>query len=133
MLFLAGRMDIKSLITGVMVSLTGLMGCHKAAVSATAAKGANPAAQSRIQDLGVLQMTNNYETVVSLGVGKDCRMVPKILDRKDIEITVTFETKKPDGKPDGLSILQLQGTAQKQFEVSVGDTDFTFVPQVAAD
>jgi hypothetical protein len=128
-------MDVKSFITGVMVSLTGLMGCHKAAVSATAAKGANPAAESKIQiqDLGVLQMTNDYETYVSLGAGKDCRMVPKILDRKAIEITVTFETKKPDGKTTGLSILQLQGTAQKQFEVSVGDTDFTFVPQVAAD
>jgi hypothetical protein len=129
MLFFAGLMDLKSVISGVMVSITGLLGCHKAAAPATAAK---PAAESSVKDLGVVEMTNNYETCVSVGNGKDCRMVPKILDRKNIQITVTFETKKPNGTTTGLSILQLQGTTEKPFEVSVGNTDFTFTPEVAS-
>jgi hypothetical protein len=127
-------MDLKGLITGVVVSVTSLLGCHKAAAPAATAKGANPAAAESIKDLGIVQMTNNYETCVSVGQGKDCRMVPKILGRKDIQITVTFESKKPDGTTTGLSIVQLQGSSEKPFEVSIGtNTDFTFTPEVAAE
>jgi hypothetical protein len=125
-------MDLKSVITGLMVSIGGYFGCTKAAPPATVAKA--PAGESSVKDLGILQMTNNYETYVSIGAGKDCRMVPKILGRKDIQITVTFESKKPDGTPTGFSVLQLQGTTTKPFEVSVGsNTDFTFTPQVAEE
>jgi hypothetical protein len=131
MLFLAGHMDLKGIITGVAVSIAGLFGCHKAAAPATATKAAAPAAESNVKDLGILQMTNNYETCVSIGKDKDCRMIPKILDHKDIQIMLTFETKKPDGKTTGLSVVQLQGTTDKPFEVSFGDTDFTFTPQIA--
>src|SRR5215469_2234846 len=81
-------MDIKSLVTGVMVSIGGYFGCSKAAPPAATAKA--PAAESGVKDLGVLQMTNNYETYISIGKDKDCRMIPKIVDRKDVQITVTF-------------------------------------------
>lgn len=135
MLLSAFYMVIKSVIASIAVSLAGFFGCSKAAGPATAAKGTgSEVAQSTIKDLGILQMTNNYETCVSIGNGKDCRMVPKILDRKNIEITVTLESKKPDGTTTGLSILQLQGSTQKPFEVSVGtNTDFTFTAQVASE
>jgi hypothetical protein len=124
-------MVLKSVITGMAVSLAGFFGCSKTTAPATVAKSA---AESRIKDLGVLQMTNNYETCVSVGAGKDCRMVPKILDRSDIQITVTFESKRPDGRPTGFTVVQLQGKTAKPFEVSIGtNTDFTFTPQVAAD
>jgi hypothetical protein len=123
-------MVLKSVITSVAVSIAGFFGCSKAAAPATAAKAA-PAAQSNVKDLGILQMTNNYETCVSIGAGKDCRLVPKILDRKNIQITVTYESKKPDGKTDGLSIVELQGTTEKPFDISIGNTDITFTPQVA--
>lgn len=122
-------MVLKSVITSVAVSIGGFFGCSKAAAPAAAAKA--PAAQSNVNDLGILQMTNNYETCVSLGAGKDCRLIPKILDRKNIQITVTYESKKPDGKTTGLSIVELQGTAEKPFEISIGNTDITFTPQVA--
>ncbi len=121
-------MDLKSVVTGVMVSIGGYFGCSKATPPTTATAAA---VQSSVKDLGVLQMTNNYETCVSIGGGNDCRMVPRILGRKDIQITVTFESKKPDGTTTGLSVLQLQGTPAKPFEVSVGSADFTFTAQVA--
>ena len=130
MLFPVGHMDLKSVISGVAVSLAGLFGCHKAAAPATTA----PAAQSTVKDLGILQMTNNYETCVAVGDGKDCRLVPKIIDHKNILITVTLESKKADGKPTGFSVVELQGAANKPFEVSFGtNTDFTFTPQIAAE
>ena len=126
-------MVLKSLITGVAVSLAGFFGCSKPAAPATSAKATPTVAQSTIKDLGILEMTNNYETCVSFGPGKDGRMVPKMLDRKNIQITLTVESKRPDGKPGGLSVVQLEGTVQKQFEVTVGNTDFTFTPQIAAE
>jgi hypothetical protein len=126
-------MVLKNVITSITVSIAGFFGCSKATPPATTAKGTAPAVQS-VKDLGILQMTNNYETCVSLDAGKDCRMVPKILDRKNILITVTFESKKSDGKPTDLSIVQLQGAADKPFEVSIGtNTDFTFTPEVASE
>ncbi|HEX3624395.1 MAG TPA: hypothetical protein VH280_03110 [Verrucomicrobiae bacterium] len=122
-------MDVKSVIASLAVSLSGFFGCSKGA--APAAK-ATTTAQSTVKDLGIVQMTNNYETCVSIGGGKDCRMIPKLLDRKNIQITVTLESKLPGGKTAGLSVLQLQGSNQKPFEVSVGtNTDFTFIAQVA--
>ena len=126
-------MVLKSLITGVAVSLAGFFGCSKAAAPATSAKPAPTAAQSNVKDLGIVQMTNNYETCVSFGPEADGRMVPKLLDRKNIEITLTIESKKPNGKTSGLSVVQLQGSTQKQFEVTIGKTDFTFTPQIAAE
>lgn len=126
-------MDLKSLITGITVSLTGLMGCHKAAAPAASSKTASAATQSKVKDLGIVQMTNDYETCVSFGPGKDCRMVPKILDRRDVQITLTFDLKKPDGTPAGLSIVQIEGNPEKPFDVSVGNSEFTFTPQVAAN
>ncbi|HTV39481.1 MAG TPA: hypothetical protein VMF08_02825 [Candidatus Sulfotelmatobacter sp.] len=126
-------MVLKSLITGVAVSLAGFFGCSKSAAPATATKATSAAVQSSTKDLGILEMTNNYETCVSFGPGKDCRMVPKMLDRKNILITLTLESKKPDGKPSGLSVVELEGTVQKQFEVTIGNTDFTFTPQIVTE
>lgn len=133
-------MVLKSLITGIAVSLAGYFGCSKAATPATRAaahatstKSAPAAAQSTIQDLGILQMTNNYEMYVSFGPENRGRMVPKMLDRKNILIILTLESKKPNGKTAGFSVVQLEGTDKKPFEVSIGNTDYTFTPQIAAE
>lgn len=126
-------MVLKTLISSMAVSLAGFFGCSKAVPPSTAAKAAS-VAQSNVKDLGVLQMTNNYETCVSIGANRDCRLVPKILDRKDIQITVTFESRRPNGTTTGLSVVQLQGAASKPFEFSIGtNTDITFTPEIAAE
>jgi hypothetical protein len=126
-------MDLKSVISGIAVSLAGFFGCAKHATPAATAPAAPAQAQSAVKDLGVLQMTNHYETCVSFGKDKDCRMIPKIIDRKSIQITMTFESKSPDGKTSGLSVVQMTGSTQKPFEVSFGNTDFTFTPQIATE
>ncbi|HEV2318941.1 MAG TPA: hypothetical protein VGV18_04280, partial [Verrucomicrobiae bacterium] len=65
-------MVLKTLISSMAVSLAGFFGCSKAVPPSTAAKAAS-VAQSNVKDLGVLQMTNNYETCVSIGANRDCR------------------------------------------------------------
>jgi hypothetical protein len=124
-------MIVKGFIAAMTFSLAGFFGCSKPAAVSSAK--APQVAQSKIKDLGVLTMTNHYETCVILDKNRDCRIVPKILGRSDVQLTLTLESKGTDGKPAGLSVVELTGNPQKQFEVSIGDTDFTFTPQIAAN
>jgi hypothetical protein len=125
-------MLFKSIITAITVFLTGLFGCSKSAAPASAASSA-AAAQSKTKDLGVVPMTNHYETCLSFGKGRDCRIIPKVLDHDNLQLTLTLESKGPDGKVTGLSIVQVVGSSRKPFDISVGGTDFTFTPQIVAE
>lgn len=123
-------MVLKGLITGLAVSLAGLFGCTKHAAQ-TAAPRDLPAADSREKDLGVVQLTNHYETCVAFGPGRDCRIVPKVIDRHNVELTLTVESKGPDGKISGFSVVQLMGNEEQPFQISIGGTNFSFTPQIA--
>jgi hypothetical protein len=115
----------------VALSLPSFSGCTKATAPASSAPATPAVADSKVRDLGVLQMTNHNETVVLFGPGKDCRIIPNILDRHNVQLTLTLETKDTKGGMAGLSVVQMTGDPQKQFQISVGDTNFTFVPQIA--
>lgn len=123
-------MLLKGIIAALAFSLAGLFGCTKPAAPAAAAP--NAAAQSKIKDLGTLPMTNGFETCLKFGPTRDARMVPRMVDRHNVQITLTVESRSVDGRTAGLNIVQLSGDAQKQFEVSIGDTDFTFTPQIVS-
>ena len=116
----------------ITVFLTGLFGCSKSAAPASAASSA-AVAQSKTKDLGVVSMTNDYETCLHFGKGKDCRVIPKVLDHGNLQLTLTLESKGPDGRISGLSIVQMVGSSQKPFDISIGGTDFTFTPQIVAE
>lgn len=124
-------MIVKGFIAALAFTLAGLHGCSKSSPPAASAKAAPTVAPSKIKDLGILQLTNHFETCVPFGPGRDCRIVPKILDRHNVQLTLTLESKGSNGSIAGLSVVQMVGSAQKQFEVSIGDTDFTFTPQIA--
>jgi hypothetical protein len=124
-------MFLKSLITGIAVFLAGLFGCSKTTTPAAAKTPA--AAQPKVKDLGVLAMTNDYETCVSFGPGKDCRIIPKVLGRDSVQLTITIESKGPNGQTSGLSVVQVTGSTSKPFDLSVGGMDYTFTPQIAAE
>jgi len=126
-------MLLKSIITGIAVFLASFFGCSKTAAPASAASSAPVASQSKIKDLGVVPMTNDYETCISFGAGRDCRIVPKLLGRNNIQLTLTIESKGPNGRTAGLSVVQVVGDARKPFEISLGGTDFTFTPQIVAE
>jgi hypothetical protein len=126
-------MILKGFITAMAVSLTGLFGCTKTVTPASSAKSAPSAeaSSSKIKDLGVLQLTNHYETLVPFGPKRDCRIVPRMLDRHNVLLTLTVESKGADGKVAGLSVVQVTGKTEQPFEISIGDTDFSFTPEIA--
>jgi hypothetical protein len=126
-------MLLKSIITGIAVFLAGLFGCSKSAAPAAAANNSAVAAQSKIKDLGIVPMTNNYETCVSFGANRDCRITPKVLDRNNVQLTITIESKGPNGRISGLNVVQVTGSTRKPFDLSVGGMDYTFTPQIAAE
>ena len=125
-------MLFKSIITSIAVFLTGLFGCSKSTVPAAASTPA-PAAESKIKDLGIVPMANDSETCISFGTNKDCRIIPKLLDRDNIQLTMTLESKDPKGRIAGLSVVRVVGNSRKPFQISVGGTDFTFTPQIVAE
>lgn len=124
-------MLLKGIVAILAFSLTGFFGCSKHAVTASAPNTAAPVAESRVKDLGIVQMTNHYETLVQFGPNRDCRIIPKMLDRHNVQLTLTLESKGPNGSMAGLSIVQMVGNSEQPFEISIGDTDFTFTPQIA--
>jgi hypothetical protein len=126
-------MILKGFIAAMALSLTGLFGCTKTVTTASSAKsgtGTNMA-PSLIKDLGVLELTNHYETSVAFGPHRNCRIVPKMLDRHNVLLTLTVESKSADGKIAGLSVVQVTGRTQQPFEISIGNTDFSFTPEIA--
>jgi hypothetical protein len=125
-------MILKGFITAMALSLTGLFGCTKAVTPVSSAKTApGAAAPSLIKDLGVLELTNHYETSVPFGPHRNCRIVPKMLDRHNLLLTLTVESKSADGKIAGLSVVQVTGKTEQPFEIAIGNTDFSFTPEVA--
>jgi len=125
-------MVLKGIAAMLAFSLASFSGCTKSA-SPDASKSAPEAkaAPSKITDLGVLQLTNHYETCVPFGPNRACRIVPRMLDRHNVMLTLTVESKSSDGKMSGLSVVQLTGKAEQPFEISIGNTDFSFTPQIA--
>ena len=126
-------MILKGIAAMLAFTLAGFSGCNKSAAPAASTKKAatEQTASSKVKDLGILQMTNRYETCVKFGPDRDCRIVPKMLDRHNVQLTLTLESKNHDGKTSGLSVVQLTGKTEQTFEISVGDTDFSFTPQIA--
>jgi hypothetical protein len=135
-------MWLTKIFTALMVVLTGLLPS-----SCTSTKGKNPATQasaptpttpvpaitttSKNQNLGELQLTNRYETCIELGGGKSCTIKPNMLDHKNLQLTLALQSKRPDGRTSGLSVVQVTTQTGKSFEVAVGDMNFILTPKLA--
>ena len=128
-------MGISQIISVVALSLTGLLpaSCHK---TAPQQKSSPPAtvAQSKTNDilhnLGEVELTNHYETCVQLGGGKNCTLTPKMLDQKNVQITLSIESKTAAGKTHDLSVTQIVTRTGKPLEVAVGDFELSLTPRV---
>jgi hypothetical protein len=120
----------------VMVFLAGFLPS-----SCTSTKGKGPATQQQAssvisinstnKNLGVLQLTNHFETCVQLGNGKSCTIKPNLIDRKDLQLIMALQSKKSDGKIAGLSVIQVMTRQGKSFEVAVGDMNLTLTPKLS--
>ena len=83
--------------------------------------------------LGVLELTNHFETRVLLTKEKSCTIKPNLLDPNNLQLTLSLELKSPTGQMQNLSIVQLTTKPSQPVEVVIGDWDLTLTPQMAAE
>lgn len=88
---------------------------------------------SRTRDLGVVVLTNHYETRIQLGEGKSCAITPLLLANKQLQLTMVLESKMADGKTRGLNIMKVTTRPAEQFEVDFGSLALTLIPQLAGE
>jgi len=117
------------------ISLSGLLpsSCSKTPASpqhAQAAATSAPAAQSKTKDLGVIQLTNHYETEIDLGKGNSCTITPQLVDRHNVQLTLSFGSKNSAGRPTGLSVTRVTAQPDKPFGITFNDVDMTFTPKL---
>ncbi|HTL72423.1 MAG TPA: hypothetical protein VL863_03900 [bacterium] len=123
-----------------MVFLTGLLpaSCHKSSPQEKTpppamVSGTNTAsAVSNNRSLGEIALTNNNETCVLFNTGESCTLTPKILDKQNVRITLTLESKDDYGDTRNFAVSQVTGKPGKPLEVAVGGLNLTFTPQVSA-
>jgi hypothetical protein len=132
-----GTAHIATVITMIFASLIP-SSCTKVSPSKAAAKPAVTnavavATNSNERDLGELSLTNHYETCIQLGAGKSCTIRPNVIDRKDLQLTMSLESKKTDGKTEGLIVTQVAARDGKSFEVAIGDMNFTLTPNMVSE
>jgi hypothetical protein len=118
------------------ISLSGLLpsSCTKAPTSTQHAQAAGTnsvSTSSKTKDLGVIQLTNHYETEIDLGKGTSCTITPRLLDRREVQLTLSFGTKNANGRPTGLSVTQVTTKPDQPFEITVNDVDMSFTPKLA--
>jgi hypothetical protein len=85
------------------------------------------------RDLGAVTLTNHLETCVRLGPDKDCLVTPVVIDSHTVQLTLTVESRKPNGKMHDLSITQVVTKSGKPFEVAVGEFNFSLTPNVTSE
>jgi len=128
-------MGMSHIVTSVTVFITGLLpaSCHKTAPTAATAPSAVTASASvtnSIHDLGELTLTNHYETCVRLGDGKNCTLMPRLVGRNNVELTVSFQTFTPAGQTLGMTVTQVTGKPGKPMEIALGDYQVSFTPKI---
>jgi hypothetical protein len=112
---------------------------HKAtAGSATTQKDSNSitntlTAKKYGSDIGEVALTNHYETCVQLGNGKECILVPKLVDKGNAEITLTFESKTSAGKIQDMIVTQVDAKSGDPVEVALGDYKLTLTPNIVSE
>lgn len=95
------------------------------------AGGTNSAtAKLNPRELGELTLTNHYERSINLGHNKNCLVVPRVIDRSSVELTLSLETRTPAGKVHDLTVTQITTKTGKPLEVAVGDFKFSMTPML---
>ena len=119
------------------ISLSGLLSssCSKAPASSQRTKAAvtnavATAKPSKTRDLGVIQLTNHYETEIDLGKGASCTITPQLLDRHNLQLTLSFGSKSADGRPTGLCITRVNAKPDLPFDITVNEVALTFTPKL---
>jgi hypothetical protein len=82
------------------------------------------------KDLGVLPLSNHISTTVTLGKNRQCTITPTLMKSGNLEIILAMETTKADGTPLGMNVSRVLAKPDEPFDVSIGDMDLAFTPQL---
>jgi len=83
------------------------------------------------KDLGVLPLSNHISTTVTLGKNRQCTITPTLMKSGNLEIILAMVTTRPDGTPGGMNVARVLTKPGEPFDVSMGDMDLAFTPQLA--
>lgn len=130
---------VSNIVSGIAVFLTGLLpaGCHHQAAPATPAPATNNIASvvvtnPNLHDLGELTLTNHNETRLQFSGGNDCVLLPEMTDSKNASLTLTFETRTPDGKLQGLNVKQVIVQSGQPAQVAFDEVQLNFTPKIVS-
>lgn len=127
-------MGISQTTAAIMVFLTGLLpaSCHKEKPQSKTAPAASVATNAAAlpANFGEIILTNRNETCLQLADGRRCVLTPKMLDGKNVSITVAVDSPNSTGDTGDFSVVQATGRTGKPMDVVVGTLRFTFIPQV---
>jgi hypothetical protein len=140
-------MGFSQIVTAVSVFVVGLLpaSCHHkapaktTAPAVTASAGVNGTSVEStnsadvLHDLGEVTMTNRLECCVPLGGGKECIFKPKLVDRNNAEIVVTYETRMPGGKIHDMIVTQIDAKNGDAADITVGDFQLTLTPNIVSE
>ncbi len=133
------KIPVVVVIAGVVVGLVGV-GCKyvpalwhgkakSAASSAMIASATNAPVNPNLCQLGELNLTNHYETVVDLGKGRNCILIPRSKANQNLELTLTLES-RAEGKTKELSVRKISAKPGQLMEVAFGETQISFTPKL---
>jgi hypothetical protein len=137
-------MWVTKFLTTTLIALTGLLPSSCTKTRSPAAQQKQPAANainsavnspqvSTVKNLGELDLTNHFETCVNLGEGRSCFIKPTAVSRSKMQLTMSLESRSPNGKTRDLSVVQVIAKQGKPFEVAVGDMNLTLTPILAGE
>ena len=132
------------LLAGVAVYKYGPPHWHKMGFKTPAQADSKPVFQNSIatnaagnklcnRDLGILTLTNGQDRCISLPGGANCRLTPNMIDRHDVQLTLTVESKQSNGKLHDLCITQVITRSGEPFVLTVGDYNFSLTPNVISE
>jgi len=84
------------------------------------------------KDLGVLPLSNHISTTVNLGKNKECTITPTLLKSGNLQIILAMETTGADGRPQDMDVARVLARPGEPFDVSIGDMNLAFTPQLSA-
>jgi hypothetical protein len=84
----------------------------------------------RKKDLGVLPLSDHVSTTVSLGNNTQCTLTPTLLKGGNLQIILAMETTSINGKLQSVNVARVLTRPGEPFNVSIGDLNLAFTPQV---
>ena len=84
------------------------------------------------KDLGVLPLSNHVSTTITLGQNQQCTITPTLMKSGSLEIILAVEKTRADGTPLGMNVARVRVRSGEPFDVSIGDMDLSFTPQLTS-